>query len=462
MKRIIMMVAAALVLAAPATMAQKIKVESYQSKLEKSDKAIQNPKKAAKASTWITRGNDYLSALQAPTSGIFVAMEVPMLKITIGEPRSTYSKEIAGRTYDVLDYNFFDVYAANNKVVGWKMKKEITKDATSVVIEAYNKALELDKRQADKVHAGFERLANYYAQAGDIANALSDYVSGAKAYTMVYDLQATEGYRVEPNPIMLYYAGYMYTIAANEDPSLCPEGVIALNRAVEAGYPEQELADTEVEDSEKGNIFYYLYHCYYGQKDNNPEVLQEAKAALLKGVEMFPKNQRIIDALTQLYTTEEGMGDPIELIDMIDSVIAEDPTNADIWYARGRVYFSLKDYDNCIASFEKVTELAPEVFDGHFYLGLFYIYKGDALSDEISNKLYTENAEYDKDIQETVEVYAAAIPILERAHELKPEDVSTVEYLKSLCFRLRDEEGIMDKYKQYDELFQTMKAAQAE
>ncbi|MFR9520050.1 MAG: hypothetical protein SNF99_04125 [Rikenellaceae bacterium] len=46
---------------------------------------------------------------------------------------------------------------------------------------------------------------------------------------------------------------------------------------------------------------------------------------------------------------------------------------------------------------------------------------------------------------------------MERAHELRPDDLATVEYLKSLCFRLRDEDGIMDKYNQYNDLFNEMK-----
>ncbi len=457
MKKIIMMVAAVLMLSTPATMAQKIKADSYKSKLEKSDAAIQNPKKAAKASTWVTRGNVYLDALQAPTEALFASMDVNMLKLTCGEPTSVAGEEIKDVYYDTLTYPYFTVYVSNGRVVGWKVTKSIDENALDTSLEAYVKAYELDPGQESKIKSGLEKLANYEAQIGDISNTLSDYVRGAQAYLSVYEIQSHPAYNMA-SPMMLYYAGYMYTIGANNDPSLYPQGVEALNRAVEAGYPEMEVNDPELEDNEKGNIFYYLYHCYYGQKDADQANVLKAKEALIKGVEMFPKNQRILDALTQLYTTEEGMGDPSELIGMIEAAIEADPENADLWFALGRVYFSLEDFDNCIASFTHVTELAPEVFDGYFYLGLFYIYKGDNMNEEISNKSYTENAAYEQDLKAANAVYAAAIPILERAHELKPEDVSAVEYLKSLCFRLRDEEGIMDKYNEYNELFKQLSA----
>ncbi|MFI3333300.1 MAG: tetratricopeptide repeat protein [Rikenellaceae bacterium] len=456
MKKIIMIVAAMLTLTAPATMAQKISADSYKSKIEKSNEAIQNEKKAAKASTWITRGNAYLDALQAPTENLFAGMDVAMLKITCGEPKTSATEEIKGTTYETLGYNYFTAYILDGKVVGWKNKKEILKGSGDVAYESFVKAYELDPNQASKIKDGVDKLINYYAQIGDIANSLSDYETGADAYIKVYEIQE-HPVSNNANSMMLYYAGYMYTIGANENPALYSKGVDVLNRAIEAGYPEEELKDTETDDAEKGNIFYYLYHCYYGQKDADATNIQNAKGALVKGVEMFPKNQRIIDALTQLYTTEEGVGDPSELIGMIDGAIESDPGNADLWYARGRVYFALKDYDNCIESFTKVTEIAPEVFDGYFYLGLFYIYKGDALNEEISNKTYTENAAYKADIDKTNAVYSAAIPILERAHELRPDDLATVEYLKSLCFRLRDEDGIMDKYNQYNDLFNEMK-----
>ena len=56
MKRFILMAAAAALLAIPAAEAQKVNKEATLSKLEKSDADIANPKKNAKAATWINRG----------------------------------------------------------------------------------------------------------------------------------------------------------------------------------------------------------------------------------------------------------------------------------------------------------------------------------------------------------------------------------------------------------------------
>ncbi len=461
MKKIIMLVAAAIIFVAPATMAQKINADAITAKLEKSDEAIANPKKAEKAATWITRGNSYLEALLAPTKDLFTSMDPAMIKLACGEPLSTSTEVAGGAEYQTLIYEYFTVYTVGSKVAGWKVTKDINPEAGDIALEAYNNAFELDPKQVEKIRKGLDQIINYYAQAGDISNILADHKIGAEAYENVYNVQCSPVIN-EGNPMMLYYAGYLYTMGAVTNPALYANGAEVLAKAVEVGYPEMELQNTEVADSDKGNIYYYLYHCYYGQKEADAVNIQKAKDALVKGIETFPKNQRIIDALTQLYTIEEGMGDPSELIALIDNAIASDPSNADLWFARGRVFFALKDYDNCIASFTHVTEHAPEVFDGHFYLGLFYIYKGDALNDEINEKIYTDNSEYAADMNAINDIYAAAIPILERAYELKPTDIGAAEYLKSLCFRLRDEEGVMDKYNKYNDIYNTLKAQEEE
>ncbi len=454
-----MMVAAAVMLSAPASMAQKINAESYLSKLAKSDAAIENEKKASKAATWLARGDEYVSALQAPTESIFVGLEAAMVKVACGEPTSVSSETIRNTEYEVYVYPYFNAYLSGGKLVGWKETKAIYEGADKVAIEAYMKAYQLDNGVAAKAKEGLHRLINYYAQVGEVGNALYDFESAADAYNAVYDVQVLPAYN-DPNSTMLYYAGYMYTVAANEKPALYPKGAVAFNKAIEADYPAKEKADAEIPEGDKGNIFYYLYHCYYGQKDADAANVQKSKDALVMGVEMFPKNQRILDALAQLYTTEEGMGDLTELVAMIDTAIEADPKNGDLWYSRGRVFFSLKDYDNAISSFDKVTEFNPDGYDGHFYKALFYIYKGDALNEAISTKTYTSNSAYNKDVDAANAVYAEAIPILERAHEISPDNISPVEYLKSICFRLRDEEGIMDKYTKYNDLFKSMQANQ--
>ncbi len=70
-----------------------------------------------------------------------------------------------------------------------------------------------------------------------------------------------------------------------------------------------------------------------------------AKDALITGIGKFPKNERILDGLMQLYTAEEGVGDPADLVTLIDSAIADNPENVDSRFGRGRIFYALKNYD---------------------------------------------------------------------------------------------------------------------
>ena len=79
------------------------------------------------------------------------------------------------------------------------------------------------------------------------------------------------------------------------------------------------------------------------------------------------------------------------------------------------------------------------------------------MNKEMNERQYSSQADYDADLKTVNAVYMAAVPCFEKALELKPNDPDAVEFLKSLCFRLRDEEGMMDKYKKYNDLYNQIK-----
>ncbi len=71
----------------------------------------------------------------------------------------------------------------------------------------------------------------------------------------------------------------------------------------------------------------------------------------------------------------------------------------DLWFGRGRIFYALKDYDESIASFKKVVELKPELFEGNYYLGVFYTIKADEMNKVMNEKQYSSQAAYDADLK---------------------------------------------------------------
>ena len=168
-------------------------------------------------------------------------------------------------------------------------------------------------------------------------------------------------------------------------------------------------------------------------------------------------NERVLDGLMQLYTSEEGVGDPADLVSLIEKALQNDPKNADLWFGRGRVFYKLKNYDECINSFQKVVEIKPDSFDGNYYLALFIMAKGDELRKAASQTDFKSRADFDAAYAKVFDTYKKAVPWFEKAHELKPDHLDTVDCLKSLCFRLREEGDYMTKYEKYNSIFKKLK-----
>ena len=446
MKKVFLTVLAVALVAVTAVQAQKVNKSALVSKIEKSDADIADAKKGAKAATWINRGKAFYEAAIEPTKSLFVNMDAAMLKLAVGEPASTESVTLVNVPYEAWVYPWFTAYIKDGKIATWSQTQWVIEDAPAKAIEAYNKAYEMAPKTADKVKEGLKQISDFCSQVGNTGIDTGNYADAADAYALAFEAQSSPAHG-NPEPALLYYAGYLRTLDGAANPASYVIGADYLNKALDLGYNDEE-----------GNIYYYLFHCYYGQKDADKANVLKAKDALVAGIKKFPKNERILNGLVQLYTNpEDSVGDPADLVALIDAAIESNPENVDLWFGRGRIFFALKQYDESIASFQKVVELKPELFEGNYYLGVFYTIKADEMNKVMNEKQYSSQTAYDTDLKEVNAVYMEAVPWFEKAYEMKKDDVNTLDFLKSICFRLRDEEGMMDKYNKYNTLLKEAK-----
>ena len=443
MKRIITLVAALATLAVPAATAQKINSEAHKAKLAKSDADIANPKKSEKSATWFNRGKICVDAIVAPTKNIFSGLDATMLPMSVGA-------EATEVVNDVYKFEWIDVHTKGGKVAAWSIKKSVIDNAYDIAKEAFLKAYELDPASAAKIKTTLEILINHYSELGSVSLDITEYKTAIDAYMKAVGLQENPAIgKVDPR--YYFFAGQLAAFLGAQDVQYFVDGEQYLTKAKELGY-----------NDEQGNLYYFLFHCYYGQRKADKEYLIKAKNALLEGIEKFPRNERIMEGLIQLYTSEEGVGDPADLVERIDKMLAEKQDNADLWFARGQVFFKLKNFDECIKSFLKINDLKPNDYDTNFYLGYFYMAKGDEANRTFNSRLDSINSqeEYQAGLAEVNAAYMKSLPWLEKAMELKPESVDCAEYLKVLCFRLRNEDGIMEKYNKYNALYKKLKGIQ--
>ena len=432
--------------------------DALTAKLAKIDATIADAKKATKAATWLKHAQETYKVLSAPVANIFVGMPFEEAQINIGKPDSSNANvNLNGKAYTEHVYPWMKLYVgADNKIGTWVMTQQVSdKDLVGVIMNSYNKALELDaKKMAEPVGEGLKMLENYLNQSASVAMDAGLNKLAAEAYARAYAVQETPGFTGIVNKQYLFYSGFLYVVDAqnNNDQASYAAGSVVLNKALQSGYTDED-----------GNIYYYLYLCYFGQDDSSVRVanLQRAKQLLMEGLSKYPKNDKIVEGLINIYTSADSasLGDPSELVNMVDAALARDPKNRDMWYGRGRIFFSLKNYDESIKSFKKVAELDPKDAQVHFFIGYFYLVQADAMNDEINKKDYKSNAEFNEDQEKVKGVYRAAIPYLEKSYELNPKDLRNVELAKEVTFKLRDEEGMMPKYEKYNKAYKELKGA---
>lgn len=436
------MAAALLMFAAPAANAQRVNTASELKKLEKADATLLDVKKNTKAATWNAHGKAYTDAYILPTKELVRDIPVQTLQMSVGDPLELFESEFAGQPALVARYEYVDVYVNQMYlIVGWKQTKEIKEGLAETAIESYKKAYEMDNKLASKISDNAMFLSNALAQQGEALNNVGLTKEAAEAFELAYIAQ-----QVVPgtaaNASLIYNAAVLNTqlastLSGEEAVEYFSKAQGFFYKAIEGGYKDN------------GSIYYYLYHTYYGQREvNRDEMLAKAKEVLLEGIKLHPSNNLILEGLIGLYATEKGVGDPAELIDMLDKSLAATPDNYDLWYGRGIVFNSLENYDECIKSFEKCIELRPADYNANYYLGYFYVMKADALINKL-NSAYDANVDYNAEVEKINLVYAEAIPWFERALEIVPGDRACIEGLSSLCFRLRDMEGMMPKYEKY-------------
>ena len=447
MKKLVLMVVAAMVLAMPAVNAQKVNTDSEVAKLAKVDAAIADAKKGAKAATWVAHAKAYADAYALPTKELGRGVPEQMLMMNVGRPEGAFESQFAGYPAIVYSYEYVDVYVVNGMIEGWDQKKAIKENLAETAIASYAKAYEMDPKTESKVAAGVLNLANSLAIQADALNNMGKVAEAAEAFELAFRAQQVVP-AIKADPNNLYNAGMLTTMHAA---TLQGEEALAAFNKGEKIFADALAAGFK---DESGNIYYYIFHCFYGQKEKNrDEYLPKAKEALLTGIKLYPKNTTILDGLMQFYTAEEGVGDPAELTGMIEASLKEDPTNYDLWFGRGRVYNAMKQYDECIKSFEKCVELRPDEFEPNFYTAYFIIEKANAEVEKLNSTPNMSYQLYEEENAKINLIFAEAIPWLEKAYAINPTDGATLEYLNMLSFRLRDMDGMMDKYNKYHELY---------
>jgi tetratricopeptide (TPR) repeat protein len=427
MKRLL--IAVLLLLSVNAAFAQK-----YEKKIAASDKSIGDPKKGINPKTWISRGELFYEIAVAPVEFLSVGMNEESYNLVMSGLEDVTAKAtretVGDKKYLVHIFDDKKVYFDKSIIQFWDILKYEAPNPWQTSYEAFIKAKNLDTKgkSAKKLKECFNSVALRVREEAFNKYHLGKYADAVELLSITINCSDEIG---EADTASIYAAGIIAVITKNYTAA-----EKYLRRAIELGYVEG------------GETYASLAEALTGLEKND-----ESREILEKGIVLHPDNQRLIVALINSYMSAKK--DPKEIIPLINKAQEKDPGNITLYVVEGNLHERLNDKENARKCYVKALEVDPGNYLGHYHVGIFHYNTGAK---------YNEQAIAERDEKESQRLLNLAeeelkksLPFLEKAFELKPEEVSTIQALKEINFRFRMENDTYEKNaKKYTELLKKM------
>jgi tetratricopeptide (TPR) repeat protein len=403
--------------------------QKYEKKIAASDKSIEDPKKGINPKTWISRGDLFYEIALAPTENISAGMNEEVYSLAmVGQEATEKQETVNNKTYKVHVFADKKVYIDSEAIQFWDILHYEAPNPMQKSYEAYMKAKSLDTggKNAKKLNEKLTFLASLTKNEAFNKFNAGKFSEAVELFALTSECSEESGVI---DSMSVYYCGVIALEAKNY--------AVAekyLKKAMAISYTEEDVAD-------RGNTYSYLSEALkeLGKADEAREILE-------KGVSLHPENQRIIIALINNYMTSGK--NPRDIIPLIKKAQEKEPENVNLYIVEGDFLEKLEDTEGAAKCYEKAMEVNPKDFMGFYKLGLLYFNIGAKYSEQAVNE--KDQKEYERlDAIANTEL-KRALPYLEKAHELKSDESSTIQALKEINFRFRMEN---DTYKQNAEKF---------
>jgi len=328
--------------------------------------------------------------------------------------------------------NWFNTYFAKGKLCQAIYEADNPKynsyyaDPLKEAYESYEKAMQLDPKGSTKkriiTNMIYNSLAlNMYSQGSKLFEA-KDYAGALKSFAAQIAITESDKYAGGIDTGMYYNAGLAALNSAQYN-----EAIKYFEKCGELKY----LGITP---------YYQIYESYLGLGDT-----AKAEAYLLELPGKFPGDNTVTLQLIDLYLKSQKYDDALKYIKIAKEA---DPNNYSLYFATGIMFLNQNKFDDAIAELTKSIELKGDLFDTQYGLGAAYINKAADMFVK-ANDIMDVN-KYTVAIDEANSVYAKALPLMEKALQLKPDDIYTLRSLQELYYRLKQKDPSLSA--KYDEV----------
>jgi hypothetical protein len=328
--------------------------------------------------------------------------------------------------------------------------KALDPDPLQKALESYKKATEYDTKKdyAEDIYAKVNwQRNNYFNQAVDNYNK-KQYVDAMQAFEN--SAQALASINV-PDTISLFYAAACAALAEN-DKNNTRLSEAELNAKQKGYYTELIKLD-----SKSTTVYTSLSDIYRLEKDsaNALKVLRDAQ-------KKFPNDFKIFLAETNIYLT---FNNTTKALNNLKTATQKDSTNPTVFFALGTIYDNLSNdtnrtekerkecFDLAIKSYRGAIRLNPAYFEPNYNIGAMFVNKAATINDQANKLPLDADAEFKKLKAEADNYLEEAVPYLEKASEVQPNDLNTLVSLKQIYSRTNK----TDKLKIVNEKIATLK-----
>jgi tetratricopeptide (TPR) repeat protein len=323
--------------------------------------------------------------------------------------------------------NWFNTYFVKGKLCQAIFQADNPKynsyytDPLAEAYAAYEKAMELDTKGTTKKKILSQMVYNSLAQdlfsQGSKKFEAGDYEGALKAFSVQIKINEGELYAGGLDTGMYFNAG------------LAAQNAKKFDQAIKYYEKCGELKYLGI------NPYFRIYECILGKGDT-----VKAEAYLLDLPNKFPGDNTINFQLADLYLKSNK---PNEALKYLEAAKKSDPNNYSLWFASGITYLNLNKFDEAIAELTRALEINSGLAETHYAMGASYINKAYEMNQKANDIMDVKK--YEEAVAELNKVYNKALPYMQKAYELNPNDKYTMQSLKELYYRMK-------MTKEYDEI----------
>ena len=265
----------------------------------------------------------------------------------------------------------------------------------------------IEPQYQQKNYQTLKTMVNYYNYAGVFANQQKDYKNSIKWFKKYYEFPKNPVFSASETDSLYNLSPENYAQTA--------VNIVMLNFQLKDWDGVLETVDVALEDTFSTRDLYLMKMQAHLEKNDSAAYIVDLKDAIAR-TEHVGFAQNLLYVYMQRNQPEEAMA-------LANELVASNPSSYTGFYLKGCVELNmLKNYSAAQESFRKALELNPSFVDANVNMAYTYMNEVVARRNNGDWKLDRNNKkEFDREYEEIKAYYEKALPYMERAHELVPD-----------------------------------------